>query len=81
MGMRMIGDQGVGEGTTISQITPLGEHMLVQGQGETQVCPLLGGRGEFPRNKYFKLISKSSSHQISMVSIGREKRSRLGCWK
>jgi hypothetical protein len=45
-----------------------------KGQRESQVYPLSKHRAKGMRETYCKVKSGRSSHQISMVSIGREKR-------
>jgi hypothetical protein len=47
--------------------------MQVKGQEAAQ--------GEGLRDTYFKVNLGKPSHLLSMLSIGREKRLRLGCWK
>jgi hypothetical protein len=66
MGMRMIGSQEVEACSIIPQSNPLGEFMLVQGQGVAQVCPLSGDREEALRETPCKVKSGRSSHRLSM---------------
>jgi len=79
--MGMVGSQGVWVGTIIPQSNALGDLVQFQGQGVAQVCLMLGGKEEFLRQTFCKVKSGISNHQLLMVIIEREERSRHGCWK